>query len=115
MSTHVGDLLLVADDRTRGMLGRALVIWFNQLKHRSPPFTHCGLFAAEIRGSLNIGQGFYVLGIESLGRNKNLPGGARLGEDSLDRFRHALGSTPISHMALDRMLRRIGLSLPLIH
>ena len=35
MSTHVDDLLLVADDRTREMVGRVLDFRFNQLKRRS--------------------------------------------------------------------------------
>ena len=55
MSTHVDDILLVADDATREMVGQALDVRSDSLERRSP-FTRCGLFVSEDEGSLQINQ-----------------------------------------------------------
>ena len=96
----------VAGDRALEMAARFLGIRFNQLERRPAPFTHCDLFASPNRGSLNVDQSCYNLGVEPSVRNKNLPGDALVAEVTPDRVRHALGSSSMSHIALDRMLRR---------
>ena len=50
MSTHADDLPLAPDDRARGMVGKVLAIPLDLLKHRSPPYTHCGLCVSEDMG-----------------------------------------------------------------
>ena len=81
----------VAGDRALEMAARFLGIRFNQLERRPAPFTHCDLFASPNRGSLNVDQSCYNLGVEPSVRNKNLPGDALVAEVTPDRVRHALG------------------------
>ena len=104
---RVDDILLVADDPTRETVGRSLDIRFNRLKHRSPPFTHCGLVAPGNRGSLNIDQGCYVVGMGSLGQIKKISQAIRQwARAPLIGFVMRGDSPLMSHMALGRMLRQ---------
>ena len=91
VSTHVDDPLLVADDDAQELVGKVLDIRSDSLKHRSPPFTHCGPSVLEDRGNFQIDQSNYVLGMDPIYCNKNLPGNYPVNENTLDLARNRVG------------------------
>ena len=84
MSTHVDGLLLVADDTTRELVGQVLGIRLDSPRHRSPPFAHCGLPVLENRGSLQMDQSSYNLGVGPIDRDGHLPSNSLAGGSALD-------------------------------
>ena len=75
MTTHVDDILIAGNESVIDLVGRALDVRFDKLKHRrltaSMPLKHCGMQIEQTSEGIALDQRAYTLSIDALSYNKN--------------------------------------------